>query len=101
MRSQKSAHRALLHDGTVVCCSCINQTDAIDRELLEGDTYCDDACDRCKRVSFNEIAELGDRIVSDGTEMKVFVNESNLQYAKFLIREGKYWSIAEKGQLRQ
>lgn len=101
MRTQKSSHRALLLDGTVVCCSCIDQSNAIDRELLEGDTYCQDVCDRCKRVGFNEIAEVCDKIVSIGTGIVVHVNESNLEYARFLIREAKYWSIAKKGRFEQ
>ena len=101
MRIQKSSHRALLLNGTVVCCSCIDKSDTIDRELLEGDTYSQDACDRCKRVVFNEIAEVCDKIVSIGTGIVVHVNESNIEYARFLIREAKYWSIAEKGRLKQ
>ena len=42
------------------------------------------------------IAEIGDWVISRQSRIRVFVNGSNLPYARFLVREGKYWDL-EKG----
>ena len=103
MRQPKYTEFVLIDAGEVLCPICCRALHADGKQLCDGDTYSKDACDVCGTLPHwvNDrcftIAELGDTIASKTSRITVTVMEHNLDYARFLIREGKYWQLVSKG----
>lgn len=47
MKRNPTAGLFLLEDGDIICRECWSPGDDLEKELLVGDTYANDPCDRC------------------------------------------------------